>query len=300
LKRENNKKGQDGGKVLSTTGRDKNYKHGRKNQWRRWAWKEIAKRVDSQKTAKVLYLAGRDDLDRAVAVANGFMPENLYAVDKDIKVVEGLKKKGCLALCGDFIEIAIAGRNFFDVFYADFCCGWNDTIEEICALAILSNKEQIVMCNMQRGRDKVNDVKRFLGTPEDEKNRARLLVNNIILKTGNLYAKFWGASEMERILADLIGSKNIKLSVTQEDKLISNYIKLTIYYNLNPAFRTYQGNRVYMDSVVFNTYPLFGGDIKATNRDNYNKLRSLNNKLRSIKAIATMRKNGTLERCPRW
>lgn len=59
-----------------------NYNFDEKNKWRIWNWNRIRERLTCKpRDALVLYLAGPQDLDRAVAMRKGFDPLNMIAVE---------------------------------------------------------------------------------------------------------------------------------------------------------------------------------------------------------------------------
>jgi len=78
------------------------YKFGQKNNWRRWAWNRIARTLLRSgvhpSEAIGIYLPGKQDLDRDVALSKGFLPDNLIPVDMDRSTIESLRKAGRLAI----------------------------------------------------------------------------------------------------------------------------------------------------------------------------------------------------------
>lgn len=102
-----------------------NYKYGQKNNWRRWQWNRIEERLKvRKKEAVVLYLAGKEDLDRAEAIRRGFNPTNLIACELENDAVKILRDKGVNVIHGDLIDVLIHWKNpKIDIVIADFCCG---------------------------------------------------------------------------------------------------------------------------------------------------------------------------------
>lgn len=101
-----------------------NYQFGAKNNWRNWQWNRIKEKIRKPVGECIaLYLSGSQDLDRRVAVRKGFSPDNLIAVDNDIRVVRELRANGKLAIHGDIEEVVASfpsGVNI-DVLVADYC-----------------------------------------------------------------------------------------------------------------------------------------------------------------------------------
>jgi len=102
-----------------------NYDFGPKRNWRRWVWNRIAERVENTRTSTVLYLAGAQDFDRAVALRHGFAPNNLIAAERHAPTLGNLRSSGVLAVDGEFKDVLnslIASRPVH-VVYGDFCNG---------------------------------------------------------------------------------------------------------------------------------------------------------------------------------
>lgn len=143
-----------------------NYKFGNKNNWRRWVWNRIDERLTvPKKDAVILYLAGKDNIDRDVALFHGFKSDNLIAIEKDMDAIRELRKKGALCINGDIIETASNWplRIPVHVLLLDFCHGLtNKVLGDIPLLSILhpSFMETIIVINMLRGRDSQSNVVR--------------------------------------------------------------------------------------------------------------------------------------------
>lgn len=262
-------------------GKDKNYKHGRKNQWRRWAWKEIAKRVDNRKKAKVLYLAGAKDLDRAVAVKKGFSPNNLYAVDNSEQVVKKLKRKGCLAIQGNAVDIIESAGDFFDVLFLDFCSGFTPDILRLIDIINSGgcSNGKVVLVNLQRGRDKW--VK---------------YVRGILAKyAGTFYEEYTDRSGL--FYALMMFSKIVREGIdpnTKECGKVEKYIDAA--GKLRPRFRSYKGNKVTMDTIVFTVSHIF----REKEGRGLHRSSCGTRTLTALKAVSTMRSQGTLPPSPRY
>jgi hypothetical protein len=136
-----------------------NYKFGPKNNWRRTIWNEISSRVGKDKRdGIVLYLAGLEDLDRAVAVEKGFHPNNLIAIDRDQRVVDAMRAQGKLAIKGDLSSVIAHWPHDLPIaaIVADFCCGLEKSIfvDFVGSLTWAPlHPGCVVAVNLQRGRD---------------------------------------------------------------------------------------------------------------------------------------------------
>lgn len=263
------------------SGKNKNYKHGRKNQWRNWAWKEIAKRVEDVKNAKVLYLAARSDLDRGVAVRHGFSPDNMFAIDKDVDVASELRERNVNAMCGDIFECAYSGIKFFDVLYFDLCCGVNEKLINFVVTSLMvPNTTTVVLINVMRGRDKyIKKIKSAINT--EYKPRNALIYQFIRMSFLRLY--WYDGFAM-------LNDDNAQQVFSWVDN------------KLSPVVRSYTGNKVIMDSLIYKVPKILSrstDDIKFYDKMLARK-HSFSRHLSAAKAISTMRKNGTLPSSPRW
>jgi len=136
----------------------KDYKFGRKNQWRRTLWNQIRARVQvSPAEAVVVYLAGPDNLDRTEAMRRGFKPNNLIAVDRDERIVRTLRHSGQLSIAADFCEVLLAWnpKREVHVVIGDFCSGLENNI--LCNLGAVASlpsfRNTVFAFNFLRGRD---------------------------------------------------------------------------------------------------------------------------------------------------
>ena len=146
---------------MATNGAVKNYKFGTKNNWRRQLWNHIVALLKEMHVkpgdAKVLYLAGRDDLDRVEAKRRGFKDWNLFAVENDVRTLRALRDKGVIAIRGDFSEVLYCWPQHLDVVIADFCCGYHKKTVMKFIEAVLHSRgtpRSILALNMLRGRDR--------------------------------------------------------------------------------------------------------------------------------------------------
>lgn len=136
------------------------YKFRRKGQWRREVWKELAKRVARPSRATVLYLASDQDLDRAVAINNGFSPAGLIAVESDSEKVAALRAKGVTTIAGRLEDVLRAWPDNWpvDAVLADFISGMEPYVTEALSAwrGRLAFSRSAMVVNLQRGRDKVS------------------------------------------------------------------------------------------------------------------------------------------------
>jgi hypothetical protein len=133
------------------------YAFSEKAKWRRRTWRKIAKNLKAvnkdPRKAKVLYLPGPEDLDRKVAIANGFRAENMICVDKCPNVIKKLRAENKVAIQGDILELGLVFREM-DVLHADLCCGLTSRVlgqvELICNHA---RHNTVISVNMLNGRE---------------------------------------------------------------------------------------------------------------------------------------------------
>lgn len=159
-----------------SNGANKNYDNGRKNNWRRWEWNRIVDfLVTPPREAVVLYLAGKDDLDRQIALSRGFRNDNLIAVDRDARIVNSLRASGSLAIKGDIFSAAIEWPldKQVNVVIPDLCSGWDLKTHTGLVACMIITAPEVVSLNFLRGRDKqVSHAKSCF--PVEEKHRGFL------------------------------------------------------------------------------------------------------------------------------
>lgn len=108
------------------SGHDRDYKVGRKNQWRREVWNCIDERLAvAPRNAVVLYLAGPADLDRPLAIRHGFDANNMIAVERNASAVKSLRLNRALTIHDDFLSACYLWPSNTDVHvvFGDFCNG---------------------------------------------------------------------------------------------------------------------------------------------------------------------------------
>lgn len=140
-----------------SNGANLDYKFGSKNNWRRTIWNALLRRTKGrERKYPILYLAGRMDLDRAVAESKGVPRENLIAVEKDRDAYLDLRRRGVPVIHGDLIDVLWSWSQNEPVaaVVADYCSGivWrNAGLYDCFERAPLRGAEVVV--NLLRGRD---------------------------------------------------------------------------------------------------------------------------------------------------
>lgn len=139
------------------SGSRKNYNFGQKNHWRRTVWNEVLRRTNgAERTRPILYLAGPNDLDRAIAISKGVPPENLIAIDRDRMNVVATRKRGHVAIESDIADVLWSwpDNRPAAAVLLDFCCGvTRDTAGVLDAFQRRGLADAVVMVNFMRGRD---------------------------------------------------------------------------------------------------------------------------------------------------
>ena len=134
------------------------YKFGPKNNWRRTVWNQISVRLAvPARDALVLYLAGKDDLDREIARRHGFRDENLLAIETSPEVVSALRSKGVNCINGSLHELITSwsATRPVDVVIADFCNGFTSSNLDAIVFSCIwpAFHRAVIACNLLRGRD---------------------------------------------------------------------------------------------------------------------------------------------------
>lgn len=142
---------------MGKAGSSKDYDYGQKNNWRRAIWNEVLRRTAGrEKVEPVLYLAGPDDLDRAVAISKGVPNQNLIAIDRDVSNVLAVRDRQSPAVSGDVIDVlgSWPDKTPACAVFLDFCSGleagtWG--VYDLFERKPLRNA--VVAVNFMRGRD---------------------------------------------------------------------------------------------------------------------------------------------------
>lgn len=280
------------------------YKFGNKNNWRRWQWNQISKRLTiPPKNAIVLYLAGKEDLDRRIAIEHGFMPCNLIAVDESADVINILRKDSKLCIHGNLSTVIEAFNDSgvkIDVLVADFCCGLTKNMQPFLELLASNfknsfNKKAVISINTMRGRDG-GDLLCF----------AKEITNNSIQRNHLIFNCFLSFSS--QMVVDQMCLNNLSIddfvnkiacyNFTKKYEEKSAIGKFRHYWcdittrSSCPSFNSYKSKNIYMDSVVF-TYPehLIVGLLESIINNDTKK------SIGAVLAIRTMRITGKLPMC---
>lgn len=294
------------------------YKFGPKNNWRRWAWNRVVERLPSSvEDATVMYLAGEEDLDRKVAIERGFHSANLIAIDKEKKVVDKLRKKGCIVIHAGLREAMISlcsARRIANVLVADFCCGLTDTIEDIINLFICDagnlfpEDGAVLVFNFMRGRDKggITDVLSKTGF-NGTKHRGEMFIEYFVSQGGVMNDAFTFAaadnrgmaskSERTRVYTEFMQMIDPSFDYEATDSV--EVWKKFLRERMDPEFNTYKSGRIRMDSVVMYYRPSFFYGTRVMRAvEDWNNNEGLNRSIKSVMAVQTMRREGTLPPCP--
>jgi hypothetical protein len=143
---------------MSTLGANKDYRNGRKNNWRRWTWNNVRERLHpTVRDSPILYLPGPEDLDRAVALSKGIHPDNLIAVDTCLRNVKRVRAGGGLAIHADIHDVIRAWPDHVLVaaVLLDYCHGLEDHL--ITAMEWMQRPPYMfapVAVNLRRGQDR--------------------------------------------------------------------------------------------------------------------------------------------------
>lgn len=274
----------------------KDFKFGTKNNWRRWGWNEVSKRVKNINDAIIIYLPGGQDLDRKVAIEHGFKSDNLIAVDNNLEVVKKLRSEGKVVIHGDLLKVLMAWPRYepkVSVLWGDYCGGFKRSYRYFLDFCIKESFwDCVYLFNFLRGRDAESEYFReqckFWDIKlEDPKNRAY----NLLL---------WRSIEQMVFLY-----KDKEYEDYDGEKWLDFHKKRML--SLNPSFRSYKSGKLTFDSVVFQEIfrlikdrdslpPVDPGVDKTLN------IRGIDNELRrqvgACLAVRTMRKAGTLQHSP--
>jgi hypothetical protein len=279
------------------------YKFGPKGNWRRWQWNRIVERLSvAPRDALVLYLPGKDDLDRREAIRRGFRVENLIAIDTNNEVIDKMRKNGNIAIRSKLSRVALAwsGEPSIDVIVADYCCGMETEVADLQLALITSSgisSNVVVSANLQRGRDKVRQA-------------AKSVMECFGVDLNKEFGKHRGVHFMLsiRMMLDFMvhGGNPCKIGII--DKIEEDRISLSNKYwefimSKKPVFNSYRSNsgkNLFFDSLVFN-FIITRESRKILSRTlNEEILKPYAAKISAAKAIRTRRANGTLPMASSW
>jgi hypothetical protein len=243
---------------MGASGAVKDYGFGQKKHWRRTQWNQILERTRGrEKSEPILYLAGPDDNDRAVAVSKGVPAHSLIAIDRDEVNVGRVKAGGHSAIQADVETILRSWPRQRKVcaLMLDFCSGLEGRYRLDLREPLLRTPfaGAAVMLNFQRGRDK-----------SSENLRQNLLKGPGFLKClGHFpqvrFASDWSMSEKNRagmfiftLACDLVEGAMLSLGFTRPfDGALMTQTFRKVFEDFSPFFYSYQSGNVVFDSVVF-------------------------------------------------
>lgn len=253
-------------------GATKDYRFGQKNNWRRWLWNEIRRRKPPHKlNGPILYLAGKEDRDRQVAIEKGYAECDLIAVEKHAAVRDELRALHVNTVQGNLSDVIYSypPERDIGVIIADYCSGlYREQADLSGAISNPAATFSVIAVNLQRGRD-----------PQSATLREMLRGRHLFLAAD--------ADSIERIDIDIEKHRGAQYFImdclmlmepfltTQDHRLnpgISRAIVETIFKSpkllailgrfmtiRRPSFFSYKSTSgVYMDSVIFENMP--GGD----------------------------------------
>lgn len=300
-----------------------------KNRWRIMVWSRIVGRLKrcgkKPQDCLVVYLAGPQDLDRAVAMRKGFLPSNLIAVEIDGARVDGLRDQSVLTIRADMFDTLMNWRHKRkpDVVYADLCSNLNPkTIDRLCSVLLTSNvpHETVVIVNFQRGREAKNVAMEFLQSRPDfaarlvsEFDRGFGILHRGLQFLGYLagtYAGFfnwktcspdelasYGAAQKDLKKMDMLDNAYLDARERGEDVFSFDEVNGSIDNAMHvirlakPEVLSYKGNRVTMDTLVFYQPAKFLMESIVMHRSEKTKLRSrkTTQQVAAVMAHRTMR-----------
>jgi hypothetical protein len=233
----------DGGHMNGAT---RDYRNGRKNNWRRWGWNRLAERIDSSmRNCPILYLAGPQDLDRAVAVSKGIRSTNLIAVDEHQPNVKRVRREGGVAICADIVDVLTAWPTDRPVAAValDFCCGFEP--ELVRGLMRSLWRAPFANCwgwlNFQRGRD-------------GGSNAIRADLDRLFTRTSKNRAEHFFLSLVSDAVITAHRDGKLAPGLTAQD-----CVDITAQHR-SPIFRSYEsvgeaGSVVVFDSLIYRAQP---------------------------------------------
>ena len=265
-----------------------NYKNGRKNNWRRYCFNECISRVHDKKNALCIYLPGKNDLDRAVALEKGVNRLNLIAVDRDEENVKRIRESGGLAINGTLQSALASWPDDWlpDIILADFQCGMEPSIALFRDILFRRMKEGcVVLVNLQRGRDTYSDLANqwtdvIHGNINALKMRSKACHRGIAF-VGDFAATITGLAEM---------SKNHRVN--------GGELFLHLQKKMNPCFPApYISSKNTMDSVIFTNplRPLYSRSEYKKHVTHKISVEDLSSQISAIRAVRTMRITGRLK-----
>lgn len=301
-------------------GANKDYKFGAKNNWRRWKWNRIAERLSiPANQARVLYMGGKDDLDRKVMIERGFLSNNLYLVERELQIAKSLRKKSKVVIVGDLFDVLMSSSfGEFDVIDMDWTSGYSIRMRAAIYRSTLVCKfGGVVSANILRGRESFWSVlnNALNGYTMGLKENVYTFLPEML---GELFFDF--DHQKHRGYAALLDRLVTRLQVAREtiheftgkwiDDATSAQFLCKDILDTRPQFMSYKSNYEkscnVFDSIIFtNKFDQFCMTADIRNgldneiRDElfgHKKFKDMRNEVAAARAVATMRRNGTLIR----
>lgn len=226
------------------SGAEKDYNFGSKRHWRRWVWNRITELTPVPRDALCVYLPGKENYDLPLAEERGFKRINMIGVEKEKKVVRGLRTKGSLTVDADIFNVVnaltVRGRTV-DVVFADLCSGLKRNVVEHLGfwLAVPGLQHSVFAFNMLRGRDPETNVEREIVAHIAGKHRGQhlfydaLFLHAAIMMRGLDWLKFKDDSDFDEM------GKEAEPYLDCLEKLSS------------PKFSSYRSDTQTFDSLIF-------------------------------------------------
>jgi hypothetical protein len=287
------------------------YKFGTKNNWRRTVWKELSQRTESR-SAIILYLAGQQDLDRSVAINNGFKPDNMIIIERNKQTAEALRDQGKVVIEADIIDVINSwGKQKIDIVFGDFCVGFEpDVLALLDALDWPEFIDCAMLINLQRGRDpRSNEFRKMIG------DRKFFRYNN----TGQLLEILSGKHRgLQVVLSDSIEALSV-VAIGESIYNADGTVSLMDYNSLTPSGKKLVGTLMEGLKPKYFSYRSSSGltfdSVIVTSRLKESPLREITKwcnpplrkkwfseniaaKIRAALAVRSMRANGKLSHQP--
>jgi hypothetical protein len=218
-----------------------NYKFGKKNIWRRWAWNKIKdySELNGKKTKDLigLYLIGSDDCDFKVAKEKGFNGLNLIGIDLEKEYVKNHRNNyNGIGICCSLQKLLFCWPKDFrlDFVNADFPCGITGDVKEFLSSLCFSSaiyKNTVIVMNFKRGREKgLNLSGKF------PKEIRKLLEDNMASSSIGDVSCHRGFFALNGMIIPMLNKYGYDVEIFRYSK---------------PKLNVYQSNNSVMDSIAF-------------------------------------------------
>lgn len=295
-----------------------NYKTKDKNVWRRKCWRDISNRIPDKSSARIVYLAAEQDLDRKIAIKFGFKPWNMVAVDMRKSVVDKLRAENKIAITGRIEHVAPAFGDAM-VVHADFCCGFTEAMQQSLFPLFkygLLPQGSVCLFNFQRGREKGDGAayiksiqqgslkQKFANT--EIKSRACIAWDFVEQSIIELY--IWAGldtfGKINRTIVDQ--GSHVKCFYDSASSHKVHALRQWINQQAKPRIRSYKssvGRGLRFDTLIFTNplggfFDLFAGKRKELRGiPSFDSIFSHTRDVGAAKAIQSMRVSGKLAPC---